>query len=147
MSHTTAIGNVAITDIDALRSTVAKLKAQGINCDLVERQKPRMYYGNQHGVCDYVLRLHDCPYDVGFDKNKDGAYVPVFDEWGNHIAKQIGVTGNFTGDNKSKAHIGKLMQGYATEAAINAAVAQGYYVEGTEVDAQGNVQLLIGGMA
>jgi len=148
MSHTTSIGNVSITDIDALRTAVAKLKEQGINCDLVENEKPRMYYNNQHGKCDYVLKLHDCPYDIGFDKQENGSYVPVFDEWAGHVQKQLGC--NCPTDNaedRSKAHIGKLMQGYATEAAINAATAQGYYVEGTETDEQGNIQLIIGGVA
>ncbi len=146
MSHTTHIKSVAITDMAALSAAVEGLKAKGIKCDLVQDQKPRMYFGNQHGKCDYVLKLHDCPYDVGFDKQADGSYVPVFDEWAGNIKKQLGV--NMKCDNandRTLTHIGQLMQGYATEAATNAAIAQGYYVESSEIDAQGNVQLIVQG--
>jgi hypothetical protein len=147
MSHTTAIKTVAITDIQALKQAVAKMKASGVNCELVEKQKPRMYYSNQHGVCDYVLKLPNCKYDVGFDKQEDGSYAPVFDEWAGEVKGQIGC--NCPTENsadKAATHIGALMQGYAVEAATNSAINQGYYVESAETDADGNVQLVLGGM-
>ena len=60
---------------------------------LVENAKPRMYYGNQEGVCDLVLKLEDAVYggktfDVGFKKNKDGTYDIVMDDWGRAISGQ-----------------------------------------------------------
>lgn len=145
MSHTTQITSVRITDINALESAAEKLRAEGVNCQIVRDQKPRMYYENQHGKCDYVLSLPDSRYDVGFDKQEDGSYVPVYDEWANQIKDQIGAACPVDNEgDRSLCHIGKFMQYYAVDAAINAATAQGYYVESAETDEQGNVQLVIG---
>lgn len=148
MSHTTTIRGVKITDIAALRSAVAELQAQGVNCTLMENTKPRMYYANQHGVCPYVLRLDNSPYDVGFDQQEDGSYVPVFDEWAGKVRGQIGATCPLPNTEEGRAQhaIGRLMQGYAKHAAMNAALAQGYMIESCETDQQGNVQLVLAGM-
>jgi len=35
--------------------------------------------GKSSEICDYVLQLHDCPYDVGFIK-QGKSWVPVFDD-------------------------------------------------------------------
>lgn len=148
MSHTTTLKAVQIRDIAALRAAVAELQQAGIKCQLAEKTKPRMFYGNQHGECDYVLQLTDSRYDVGFDRQTDGSYAPVFDEWGGHVGQQIGAACPMpdTPEGKAQHAIGKLMQGYAKHAAVNAATAQGYYVESTQVDEQGNVHLTIAGM-
>lgn len=145
MSHTTTLKSVVIRDVAALAAAVAELQAAKINCELVRDTKPRMFYSTQHGKCDYVLSLPTCRFDVGFDKQADGTYVPVFDEWQNHIGAVIGVPG-YSGQDKTQAQIGRLMQGYAKHAAINAAVSQGYMVESSTVDAEGNVQLVLTGM-
>lgn len=148
MSHTTKLKSVEIKDVSALFSAVGDLKAAGIRCDLVQNAKPRMYYNDQHGQCAYVLKLHDSQYDVGFDLQKDGTYAPVFDEWGNYVGGQIGAACPMPNTQEGRAQhaIGKFLQSYAKHAAINAAVAQGYMVEGTEVDADGNVHLMLAGM-
>lgn len=148
MSHTTTIKSVKIQDLDALRSAVADLQAAGVDCQLVSNAKPRMFFETQHGECDYVLRLNSCKYDVGFDKQPDGSYVPVFDEWGNHVGSEIGAACPLPKSSEERAQhqIGKLMQGYAKHAAVNAAVSQGYFVEEVTTDQNGNVQLVLGGL-
>jgi hypothetical protein len=145
MSHTTKLKAVEIRDVSALHSAVAELKSSGVNCDLVQNAKPRMYYNDQHGNCAFVLKLHDAPYDVGFDLQPDGSYLPVFDEWAGHVGGQIGATCPMPNTQEGRAQhaIGKFTQSYAKHAAINAALAQGYMVEGTEVDADGNVHLTL----
>lgn len=148
MSHTTTLKTVSIKDVAALRATVSELQAAGVDCELVENARPRMYYDTQHGVCDYVIRLNKSRYDVGFDKQADGSYVPVFDEWGGHVGTELGATCRIarTDEERAMQQIGRLMQGYAKNAAINAAVSQGYYVESTTTDDKGNVHLVLGGM-
>ena len=147
MSHTTTIRAVSIRDISALQSAVSELQAEGIQCELVQNQKPRLYYKDQHSVCPYVLKLKNSRYDVGFDLQKDGSLVPITDEFGGDVAKQIGAKrGLKNGDDRSLHAIGNLMQKYAKNAAINQAMSQGYFVESCEVDNEMNVHLTLGGM-
>lgn len=148
MSHTTTIGDVAINDLNALQAAVRAMQEKGVNCELIQNAKPRMYYPDQHGNCEYVLRLHDSQYDVGFQKQADGSYSPVFDEWAGHVGNQIGATGAVCNlaENRAKANIGQLMQQYAMAAATNAAQSQGYHVENSYIDTEGNAKLVIAGM-
>lgn len=151
MSHTTTLKAVVIRDVTALRMAVDELKSNGINCDLIENAKPRMYFNNQHSTCDYVLRLNDSKYDVGFDRQADGTYVPVFDEWQNIVAKQLGADVNVcpiptSKEGKAQHQIGRFFQSYSKHAAVNAAVSQGYMVESSTVDDEGNVHLTLAGM-
>lgn len=145
MSHTTTLKGLAIRDVDAMHKAVADLKAKGVNCSLVRNAKPRMYYQSQHGECEFVLKLHDAPYDVGFDKQDDGTYAPVFDEWAGHVGRQIGATCPMpdTPEGKAQHAIGQFSQSYARHAAINSAVSQGYLVESDYIDNDGNVQLVL----
>lgn len=148
MSHTTTLKAVVIRDVTALRMAVDELKSNGINCDLIENAKPRMYFNNQHSACDYVLRLNDSKYDVGFDRQADGTYVPVFDEWQNIVAKQLGADVNVcpiptSKEGKAQHQIGRFFQSYSKHAAVNAAVSQGYMVESSTVDDEGNVHLTL----
>lgn len=150
MSHTTKLKSVVIRDVAAMKAAVAELQAQGIKCKLAENTRPRMYYKDQHGTCDYVLQLEDSQYDVGFEKQEDGTYVPVFDEYAGHVEKQIGAGAACpmpnTQEGRAQHRIGKFFQNYSRNAAINAAVQQGYFVEGSTTDENGNVHLIIGGM-
>jgi hypothetical protein len=148
MSHTTKLKAVEIKDVSALFAAVADLRASGVNCELVQNAKPRMYYNDQHGECAFVLKLPDTRYDVGFDRQADGSYAPVFDEWQGYVGSQIGAACPMPNTQEGRAQhaIGKFLQNYAKHAAMNAAIAQGYMVEGTEVDADGNVHLLLAGM-
>ncbi len=151
MSHTTTLRSVAIRDASAIRAAASALKAKGINCDLIENASPRMYGSHQTMQCEYVLKLNDGTYDVGFKLQKDGTYSPVFDEYQRHVGGQIGANVDVcpmpkTQDGKAQHQIGQFMQAYTEAATINAAVAQGYSVESTVTDAEGNVHLTLGGM-
>lgn len=148
MSHTTTLKALVIRDTKALFAAVKALQEKGVNCSLVEDTKPRMYYNNQHGKCAYVLKLHDAQYDVGFDLQKDGTYVPVLDDWGNHVRRAIGASEQFcpladqkTPQGRAQHAIGQFMQQYGLHAAMNAAMDQGYTVAGHSFDNNGNVQL------
>lgn len=150
MSHITRT-NLRITDTSALRSAVNDLKSQGINCDLLENASPRIYAGDHGGECDYVLRLNDAAYDVGFRKQGDGSFAPEADFWDNKIANQLGADVNVcpmptSHEGRVQHQLGKLMQAYAKAAAVNAAVQQGYSVESSDIDADGNVQVVLAGM-
>jgi hypothetical protein len=151
MSHTTTLKAVVIRDVTALRQAVDELRDSGTDCVLLENAKPRMYFGNQHGECDYVLRLNNSQYDVGFDRQADGTYVPVFDEWQSIVAKQLGADVNVcpvptSKEGKAQHQIGRFFQSYSKHAAINAAVSQGYMIESSSVDDDGNVHLTLAGM-
>ncbi len=148
MSHTTKLSNVVIRDISALKQAVSALKAKGINCELLENTKPRMYSSSQSPTCEYVLNLKGGQYDVGFQEQKDGTYVPVLDTWDNNVSGQIGATCPMphTEEGKAQHAIGQFMQEYSKAATINAAMQQGYIVESTETDAEGNIHLTLSGM-
>jgi hypothetical protein len=148
MSHTTSLKSVAIRDVAAIRAAVDELKQSGVNINLLENAKPRMFYENQHGNCAFVLQLPDSRFDIGLDAQADGTYAPVFDEWQGYIGKQVGATCPMpnTPEGKAQHQIGRFLQGYAKHAAINAATSQGYMVEGTSTDEHGNVHLTLTGM-
>jgi hypothetical protein len=145
---------------------------------LEKNATPRMYYadqmqrhmGRKDEVCDYVLKLDDCPYDVAFIKEEGkNEFTPVFDtykpygldpktrQWGSlkGIADFLGAEYNgpvhhWSGhqeESEEATHaIGKLLQQYSKHAAMNAATAAGYYVESCEVDGEGEIVLTLGGM-
>lgn len=150
MSHTTTIKTVKITNVQALHKAVAELKAKGVNCELVENARPRMYYDHQQVLCPYVLKLPGTKYDVGFEKQEDGSFAPIFDEYQGYVSSQIGAKCALpkTAEGRSQHAIGQLMQGYAKHAAIDAAVSQGYVVEGCMIDPTTHaVHLTIAGIA
>jgi len=147
LSHTTTVRSVKITDINALQLAITQLKAEGVNIDLLQNAVPRMYYNNQHGKCAYVVKLHNSPYDVGLELQADGSYIPVFDEFSGHVAKQIGAKRAIKRGEETAQHaLGNLLQKYAVNVAVNTASMQGYIVESTEVDTDGNVHITLGGM-
>ncbi len=151
MSHTTTLRSVAIRDVGAMHAAVAALRTKGVNCTLVTNETPRMYYSNQGEKCDYVLRLHDGKYDVGFQKQEDDSLAPVFDEYMNNVGGQIGADVNVcpmprSAEGRTQHQMGQFMQEYTKAAAIASAAAQGYSVENSTVDAEGNVHLTLGGI-
>ena len=137
-----------IKDVSALRAAVDELSAKGIGIDLVANSKPRMYYDRQQVQCDWVVKLPDCQYDVGLEKQEDGSYLPIFDEWQGYIGSQLGAACPMPGSREGRAQhqIGQLMQNYAKHAAINAATARGMIVTGNSVDEEGNIHLTLGGL-
>lgn len=182
MSHTATVKSVPIKSIKALRRAVEELKQKGVHCELLENAIPRMYYRNQitnhlknnknyilNGdldVCDYILRLPSCFYDIGFVKKADGSYEPVFDNFHypsahsiseirgfKPISSELGVAlqnakaqgysniGAVEAAEATMASIGKFLQTYSKHAAIEAAEDAGYNVLSTEMDEFGNVQI------
>lgn len=147
MSHVTKLKSVQITDVRALRAAVAKLQSKGIKCSLVENEKPRVHGYDAAPTCEYVLKL-DGAYDLGLQKQEDNSYIPVFDTYQNHVGKQIGATCPIpsTAAGRQQHQMGQFLQAYAEEAARNQAMSQGYMVEDTTTDAEGNVHLTLTGM-
>ena len=100
-----------------------------------------------------MLNLHDSKYDVGFAEQEDKSFAPVFDEYAGYVSSHIGAgsscpiprdeEGKLTPEAKAQHAIGKLMQFYSKHAVINAAINQGYSVQGTTTDAEGNLQVLL----
>jgi len=151
VSHTTTLKGLSIKDAAAIVAAVAEIKTAGVDCELLRDTVPRMYFHNQHGKCAFVLKLVGSRYDLGLDLQDDGTYATVFDEWQGDIARKIGADGNLcpmpnSPEGKAQHGIGKFMQSYAKHAAMNAAVAQGYMVEGAFTDEKGNIQLTLAGM-
>ncbi len=146
MSHTTTVDNVEIKDVGALLAAVNELKANGVNCDMLENQIPRAYYGKQAGMetpAEHVLKLHDSRYDVGFYKQADGTYQPRCDLWGGDISRQLGVTPTDS-IGREQAALGKLLNLYSVHAVSRKALAQGYRVQRINAE-DGGVQLNITG--
>lgn len=161
MSHTTTLKGVAIRDIAALTQAIVELKAQGVDIELhnyaESKVLPRMYSQGQATALineglEYTIKLNKSSYDIGLCRQKDGTLVPAFDTWSGHIERQIGAdpkqcpvpqTDEERRSFEGQRAIGKLMQAYAKNAAVNAAVLQGYSVESAYVDSDGNAQLVI----
>ena len=92
-----------------------------------------------------MLRLNESQYDVGFQKQEDGSYVPVYDEWAGQIANQLAnpKAAKATSDDEQHARsIGLLLQEYGAAAAKNAALSQGLILEEETQDEHGNYQLV-----
>tara|TARA_R100000808_G_scaffold512_2_gene2682 strand:+ start:2290 stop:2850 length:561 start_codon:yes stop_codon:yes gene_type:complete len=182
MSHTATVNKVTISDDErTLRQMEQDLISQGINVELVRNAVPRMYYNNQiakHLVgknddlvfhanpdeCDYVLKVKDAYYDIGFIKNKDGNLVPIFDDYdyASHCvegssegkgaikeflgAKYDGAdTQHWSGEQSDTDQIlhsmGKALQSYSVNAAINSATDSGYTVMNQYTDEDGSVHI------
>lgn len=130
MSHTTTINAVEIKSIPALYAAAAELVSKhGVRCVLEEGGTPRAYYPDQQGLgkADYVLRLQDAPYDIGFYSNGKGGYEARTDFWSGKVEGQVGVEACTT-DRSAQAKMGKLFQAYNINATIEQARKQGHQV-------------------
>ncbi len=180
MSHTATVSCVPIKDVRALHLMVQELQAQGIKCELIQNAVPRMYYADQIGKhlkgknntliyhtnpeeCDFVLRVKDAFYDIGFLRNKDGALEPLFDDFDypSHIvpsthdghgpireflgAAFAGQVQHWSGERKddeqSLHSIGKMLQSYTKHAAVLSAEDEGYSVTSSTLNDKGEVVL------
>ena len=172
MSHTTSVRAIPIVSVAALKSAVEELKKRGVKCELVANAVPRMYYldqiarhvkdKNPHDYhfhanpeeCDYVLRLDDAFYDIGFLRDKKGHLVPFFDDYDHigmgslgkgskgikHIlgAKFEGKTqhwsGNKEAEDQQRHSVGLLMQGYVKHAVMEQAGKAGVAMKSCNYD-------------
>lgn len=148
MSHVTKLQGVVITDVGAVRAAVAELCASGINVRITENQKPRVHGYDSVETCDLVLKL-DGAYDVGLKLNAEGNYEPVLDVYQGHVGQYLRATcplpgtARYQSQEQTQHEIGRFLQLYAKHAAMNAAMSAGHVIESCDVDAEGNVQLLL----
>ena len=183
MSHTATVKTVPIKSVRALNKAVEELKASGIKCDLLRDAVPRMFYkdqitkhlstnqnyrlNGQNDVCDFVLSLPNCFYDIAFVKHRDGHYEPVFDNFvfppassysgenrgTKSIKDELGLNmqgakaqgyssaGAMEAAEATMCSIGKFLQSYSKHAAIEAAEDAGYMVSSVDVNEKGEVVL------
>ena len=127
-SHVVTV-KVQITNLDALR---AAAEYCGLEMTKAETYRwygrhvgdyplPEGFTAGDLGKCDYKLSIpdsHPGQYEIGVTY-KNGAYVPIFDFYGNgvNLQKHIGEEGE------------KLTNRYALECAIAAATEQGWCVD------------------
>jgi len=150
MSHTTTVKSCPIRSVSALKSAIRKLQKNGVKCELVEDTFCKLYFESQSreiGKCEYVLKLENSPYDVGFKKNSEGIYDIKMDEYAGHTAKKLGGKAPIQEGQDSSAHaIGQLLSAYSEEAVIETALEQGYMVESaTYNETTGETELILGG--
>lgn len=137
MSHTETIKGVTINDINAVMAAVEELNKSGVRCQLLQNERPRLYYANQHGVCPYVLNLLDSPYDVGLALKKDGkGYELVTDLWGGHVARLL--------KGKGATPVARFTSLYAKHRTLAVARSKGHTVDSITERADGGWDLVIG---
>jgi hypothetical protein len=126
MSHTTTLKGLKFVDMVALQQAVDYLRdIEGIrNISLVQNSRPRMYYREQEVMCDYVVKLPG-KYDVGFVKQSDGTYAPIFDEFQNYVREWIGAPPSVK-EGGPVLHISRLADLYGVHAAKNQLAQDGY---------------------
>jgi hypothetical protein len=94
-------------------------------------------------AADYVLRLEESPYDIGFymDKAKKGM-VARTDLFAGRVQKVLGATATGN-ESAAQAAMGKLYQTYAIHAATRKAIQQGMTVQRVN-GKDGAVRLVVG---
>lgn len=143
MSHVTVLQGVKINDEAAIMQAVNELKRQGVNIDIKRNAKPRVHGRDQAPVCDYVLTLPDCQYDVGLQKNAEtGNFDVVLDTYLNQVGSQLGATCPMPTEYERRAQhqMGRFGQEYTRFATRNEASRQGYTFVGEMRDQHGNYQ-------
>lgn len=130
MSHTTTLKGIKIVDIAALEEAVEYIaNVEGKKVSLLRNTRPRMYSREQEVMCDYVVKLPG-PYDVGFERQSDGSYAPLFDSYLGHVRAAIGApTGITDKNNPNLLNISKLVDLYGVHAAQNQLAKDGYGYE------------------
>lgn len=147
MSHTSTIKAIKIQSIAALQAAVNELNEKmGVKCSLVENQVPRAYYAGQQGmgVAPYVIKLHDCKYDIGLYEDGQGGYEARTDFFAQHVEQQLGVQACSV-ESREQARLGKLYQMYGVHAGMEAARKKGYSVRRV-AGKDGAEQLIVTGM-
>lgn len=139
MSHTTTVASIQITSISALRKALETLAQEGVRNELIENAIPRAYYSNQKGMgqADFVIKLKDCPYDIGLYAKKEGGYEARTDLWANEVSRLLGVPGN-----TPQHAMGKLYNRYAVAAIQEQADEQGFDYE-TAMQPDGTVIITV----
>jgi hypothetical protein len=79
-------------------------------------------------LAPYVVKLADCPYDVGLYKQADGSYEARTDFFAGHIERLLGTKAR-TPEAAEQAKLGRLFQMYGVHAATEAAKKKGLMVQ------------------
>lgn len=174
MSHTTLVKSVQIKSESALHGMAKELRVLGMDVELVKNAIPRLYYKDQiartlvrtgkkmayHNnveECDYVLKVKGAYYDIGFLKDDEGNYVPLFDDFPypspysspTERAGQRALSGilgtkipeGVNGEEAKAYSIGKALQCYSLAAATEACNEAGYSIISSKFDAKGQIVL------
>lgn len=144
MSHTTTVNAIEISDIRALESAIADLKAIGIDCSLQRNVKPRAYSAGQMPTAPYALVFGSSRYDIGFyQEGPNKSYVPKCDFWDGSIERHLGVPQE-DGVPADQCRLGKLYHAYSTNAVCNAATRAGHAIRKTR-NAKGETVITVTG--
>lgn len=146
MSHTTTIDTIVFSDVDALQAAVNELAGKGVRCSLSKGGTPRAYFPDQTGMgpADYVLRLEDAPYDIGFYKDQSkGGYVARTDLFAGHISRILGAP-KVNNESDAQAALGKLYRTYAAHAVTRQAMRQGRSVRRID-NPDGSIRMVVTG--
>lgn len=114
MSHNVKITNIKITNLDAVIAAVNELNEElGLNWTYEYNGMIRGWAGQKTKV-DLAI-LTNKQYDIGFNKNKDGTYSPVYEdfctyEFDDTIRADTFAEGIDKDVNRSGKAIGKLLQ-------------------------------------
>ena len=136
MSHTTTV-KATIKSKSAIERSIKQLATEINGIEILYDAKPRMYYSNQMGICDIVIKLPGA-YDVGLKLNSNNEYDIVFDEYANHVSKYLGSRNKKI--KNSSDHISKFLQEYSFQVASETAFNQGYLLVDRQYDTNGNIQ-------
>ena len=134
MSHNSVIKGISINDKSLIEIAVKSLQSQGINIELLENTKPRMYFDHQHPLpADICLRLKDSHYDVALDWNSETEeYDIVFDEWAGSIKDVLGVDlpsdQKWSSADKTMSAISKFIKEHNIKLIEKEALEKGYEV-------------------
>jgi len=123
MSHFTSI-QTQIKDPDALREACTEL-----GLELATNAEARGY-GEQRQRGDFVIRLKG-PYDVALQRQPDGTFGLVADQWDGHVEQELG------------PNFGRLLQLYAVHKATREARKRGLSVQRTQ-RTDGSIKLTLG---
>jgi len=132
-----------------LQSALRKLAEQGIKASLEANAAPRMYYpdqlrreGRPSEVCDYVVRLPDCYFDIGLVSDNKGGYLAKYDAHpgatpyhaggSTHLRKLLG---------NPESPIGKLLVSYSAAAAVELAESQGFMISDYITEPDGSITI------
>lgn len=143
ISHTTRVKAVKVKDIDALRAAVETLaRERNINIRLEENAGARLW--STEPKCAFVVKVPDCRFDLGFERQEDGSYAPMFDAHGGYLAKFLGGGRELakTPEEQMLSNIGGIMQAYTREVLTRTAQMQGALVNTTTAE-DGTVVLQI----
>lgn len=142
MSHTTKINAIEIRDVAAVAAAIKDMIADGKKLELIANAKPRAYFNNQNGMgqADFVVKLHNAPYDLGLYKQEDGSYEIRTDFWAGKVERELGVKPFQTPQQK----LGQFYQAYSTAVVMNKLKASGKMVSRIKAK-DGSVKLVAQG--